>query len=426
MPGPFALESFPPWLQGLGQQNQALAGQFGQTLGTDLAAGLLVAGGAKTAPDPLTGQSQPMTFGDAVAQVRGNQLDPMFGIKAQTAKAALYERTAQLQGQMATLQEQNEERAAWLQDAPVLAKWMAKSPKQRDADLDQGLGPQLKSQRAQQRLEQVERSDEMLDARKAQTQMQADWHAQQLERNQTEIKSAGNYEEGLGKLDPAAVTAKQAEFNANKTPWRQKNGSLSTEARLWIDQQFAAQGKPSPNAPAGVKSAYALGQESLKQIQARIEGQIKVNDDKIAKMQASDSRKEALRVAGDNAKVAYAAMNKAVKAQPPSGETDVKGWYAKKQDAIEQATREYDEAQAKFDALLSSKAGTSPTATRTAAAPTDLSDRPWLRSTPIPQSAGTVGTRAKPAQPKTRSDFDDMPSGTYYIDPGDGKLYRVK
>lgn len=114
----------PDWMRGLGAQNQKVAGEFGETLGTGLGALALMASGEKGDPDPMTGQAQPLSFGAAYQRARMNQVDPMWGLKAQQMKINAQDAAFKMQAQSLALQDASEERKARLEDLPTVREWM--------------------------------------------------------------------------------------------------------------------------------------------------------------------------------------------------------------------------------------------------------------------------------------------------------------
>lgn len=53
-------------------------------------------------------------------------------------------------------------------------------------------------------------------------------------------------------------------------------------------------------------------------------------------------------------------------------------------------------------------------------------DQPGIASLPKSTAAGTATgqTARAPATPTTKAAFDTLPSGSLYVNPGDGKIYR--
>jgi hypothetical protein len=145
----------PDWMRGLGAENRKVAGQFGQILGTDIAAATLMATDKDV--DPLTGQEQPLSFGAAYQRARANQVDPMAGIKAQQMKLNAYDSTFKLKATSMALDDAQKERADKLDDLPTMREWM-KLPN--DDESKWTNLPAVKSQWGQQQVDaQVRQND---------------------------------------------------------------------------------------------------------------------------------------------------------------------------------------------------------------------------------------------------------------------------
>ena len=99
--------ALPDWMRGLGAENRKIAGEFGATLGTDIAAATLMA--TEKDVDPMTGDSKPLSFGAAYQRARMNQVDPMAGLKAQQMKINAYDASFKMQAADLALKDASEE-----------------------------------------------------------------------------------------------------------------------------------------------------------------------------------------------------------------------------------------------------------------------------------------------------------------------------
>lgn len=143
----FGPDELPEWMRGLGAENRKVAGQFGQTLGTSMGALALVAGGDKDV-DPMTGESQPLSFGAAYQRARLNQADPLGPLKAQQIRLGFLNTAARIEEAHSHLKLRNQETAAWMQDTPEWSKWLNTPPAAREAARQAGTAPAWQSQKA--------------------------------------------------------------------------------------------------------------------------------------------------------------------------------------------------------------------------------------------------------------------------------------
>lgn len=220
-------DSLPPWLRVTPADNEGLAARLGNTLGTNLAAGVRWATQSDNdnPVDPATGKQQGLSFDQAYQEARLSQANPLWRLGAQLQRGQILEQGAQWESMNAMAEARVAENRAWMNEAPSVSKWLTMTPDARAT----APAPQVTSQRGMAAIQSVARADDQYQAR-----LQANEIARiRAEASTVSAKTAAvrasTFEKGLAALTDATAQAQIAGMKRNPdgTPSADQEAALA-------------------------------------------------------------------------------------------------------------------------------------------------------------------------------------------------------